>query len=266
MAWRYDRLNRFRAIRSFCEEYIPSASTVLIDQGNGVTLTMACDCHIVASYSASNGVQDLGERRKDLSRMLDRRTKWSRRRELLDRYEITHVLAYGHSVRWTRGRVKAYWRGQDSVFVELAEDLDRTTPLPPRGPDSAFRIGARNLGVRQRIGNALAELGDREAALTEFEHTAQKYGKSAKGQYGLANALSKAGDLRAAVRAYRKAMKLKPKAANIHYGLASTLIKLGRTSEAVDQYRETLRFKPDHARARQELAAALEALDDPGTH
>ncbi len=197
--------------------------------------------------------------------MLKRSTKWKRRRELLDKYGITHVLAYGPSVRWARGRVKAYWRGKDGVFVELADDLDRTTVLPPRGPDSPFRIGAHNLDARHRIGNALAELGDREGALGEFRKTAKKYGKSGKAQYGLANALAKAGDLHAAVGAYRQAIKLKPKAAKFHYGYANTLTKLGRTSEAVDEYRETLRLKPDHASARQALAAALEALGDSNT-
>lgn len=263
--WRSDRMNRFRAIRTFCEENIPPGSNVLIDQGNGVTLAMACDCHIVASYSASNGVPDLAQRRKDLSQMLNRKTPWNRRRELLDKYGITHVLSYSPSVRWARGRVKAYWRGEDGVFVELADDLDSTTVLPPRGPDSAFRIGVRNLNARLRIANALADIGARESALAEFQQSAKKYGKSAKAQYKFANALAKAGDLHAAMDSYRRAIKLKPKAAYIRYSYANTLIKLGHTSEAVDEYREALRLQPEHARASKALAAALKALGDSGT-
>jgi len=264
--WRRDRLDRFRATRAFCDEHIPAGSSVLIDEGNGVTLAMACDCHIIASYSASNGVVDLAERRDDLGRLLQpaSKTDWPARRRLLEKYNITHVLAYGWPIEWARGRVSRYWCGGDGVFLELADDLDSARIDAARGPDSDFRLGAGNLAAKRRVADILLDLGETSAGVEAFEGMAKRYGKSAKTQLQYGDVLVKAGDLSGAVEVFRRAVELQPRSGVIHYRLASALSELGRVEEAYDEYERAARLAPEHVRAQRDLGFAALQLRRPG--
>lgn len=99
-------LKMTEVVLSFCQDRLPDGETVLIEDQQGMVLTMVHDCHIVAPKRGGNGVMDLAQRRVDLNLMLDPETPWETRRELLRKYDITYFFPAVAPVDWVRGHLK----------------------------------------------------------------------------------------------------------------------------------------------------------------
>jgi hypothetical protein len=101
--------------------HVPAGSTVLVRAANAAGVVAAYDCHVVASNTASNGVVDQAQRRKDLARMLARKTPWPRRRALLRQYGVTHYVAVrGETLHpWLERAGTQAWQGQGLLLIAL---------------------------------------------------------------------------------------------------------------------------------------------------
>ena len=76
--------------------------------------------------------------------------------------------------------------------------------------------------------------------------------------YLLGNALADRGQIDEAIRQYQEAIRLQPGYAEYHYNLGSVLARSGQTGEAIRQLQEALRLQPDNVMARLNLGNALD--------
>ena len=102
-------------------QHVPSGSTVLTKAYVAAGVVALHDCHVVASDTASNGVLDQKQRRKDLKRMLAGATPLDERRALLRKYEITHYLAIqGETLHpWLERLGTQAWQGAGVLLIAL---------------------------------------------------------------------------------------------------------------------------------------------------
>ncbi len=89
---RFANINRTRRGLALVAKHVPAGETVLCEIGASVLLVMLHDIHVVVSKSSSNGVPDLGQRHRDLDRMLNADTPWPERSVLLRKYGIHYLV------------------------------------------------------------------------------------------------------------------------------------------------------------------------------
>jgi tetratricopeptide (TPR) repeat protein len=162
-----------------------------------------------------------------------------------------------------------------------------------KGLELAGDNGALESVLRQQLGTALYQLGDRQQALTEFRRAASADPRSSKAQYSLGVMLEAGGDIAQALEHYAAAvraepgyvdarlqraklleqtgrvqealvefdaiLKRDPRIADAALGSAIALARLGRRREAADRLKEAIADHPN----RPDLASALEALRRP---
>lgn len=119
---RHKSLKRYQARRALFEELLPKRETILVSGRHGMNLVMLHNSYIVASISSSLGIPDLGQRRKDLGRMLSKETPWPERRELLRSYDVEYFYQTGKTPAWTDGHTKSIRKKGNTKVIHL--DLD----------------------------------------------------------------------------------------------------------------------------------------------
>lgn len=102
---RHGYLETTRIIRAFTTKHIPRDATVLCTPWQGLVLGMIHDCSSVATERGSNGVPNVGRRRRDLASMLDNDTPWSIRRELFRKYNVRYFLPGRFPTPWVQGHL-----------------------------------------------------------------------------------------------------------------------------------------------------------------
>lgn len=110
-----------RDLSGFLRESLPAGSTVLAALPMARDLVMLTDCFVISSASASNGVTDWVQRRKDLLLLLHKDTPWDQRRELFRKYDARYFFPSA-SADWARGHVKRSWRHGKYILCEMAID------------------------------------------------------------------------------------------------------------------------------------------------
>ena len=119
-----ERIKNVREIRDlsgFLRENLPAGSTVLAALPMARDLVMLTDCFVISSASASNGVSDWVQRRKDLILLLHKDTPWDQRRELFRKYDCRYFFPTA-SADWARGHVKRSWRHGIYILCEMKID------------------------------------------------------------------------------------------------------------------------------------------------
>jgi hypothetical protein len=112
-----------RELSGFLRESLPAGSTVLAALPLARDLVMLTDCFVISSASASNGVSDWVQRRRDLILLLDKNTPWEKRRELFRKYDCRYFFPSA-AADWARGHVKRSWRKGNYILCEMKVDAD----------------------------------------------------------------------------------------------------------------------------------------------
>jgi tetratricopeptide (TPR) repeat protein len=101
---------------------------------------------------------------------------------------------------------------------------------------------------------------DYHSVIGIWADTVAKRPANANARNNLGNALADAGRVEAAVSEYEAALALDPTRPDTHYNLGLSLIALGRPAEAMPSLQEALRLRPDYVAAEATLGDALTDL------
>ncbi len=125
----------------------------------------------------------------------------------------------------------------------------------------ALEAGARPAAAHFLRARALAELGEREAAIAAYRHAIAAQPKLLQAYNNLGNLLSAEGRLDEAIASFRQAVAVKPDYALAWYNLGNALRRRERLAEAIEAYRRALRAKPDYPEVLNNLGNALKEAD-----
>jgi tetratricopeptide (TPR) repeat protein len=100
---------------------------------------------------------------------------------------------------------------------------------------AALNLQPRYLPAKLKLGEALLDTGEIEAAAEIYESILKDHPDTAEAYYGLGRVQWARGDQNSAADKYRKACDLFPSYGAAHYGLALAYHKLGRLSDAKEQ-------------------------------
>jgi len=118
----------------------------------------------------------------------------------------------------------------------------------------------RNADARIDLGGLLAQAGNLDEAVGQFEQSLRIRPANEPAHYSLGLALTQQGKLQEAIQHYQEAVKLKPDYADVHNNLGNLLAQTGKLDEAASQYEQVLRIKPDYAQAQYNLGVVLYKL------
>ena len=131
-------------------------------------------------------------------------------------------------------------------------------PLPAL--QRATQLLPDNAGAHSDLGNALAAVGQMNAALASYRRALALDPRLTAGHSNLGNALRSLGQLDAAVASYRQALALNPDFSEAHNNLGNALLELGQPDGAVASYRRALALNPNFPEAHNNLGNALRDL------
>jgi protein O-GlcNAc transferase len=134
--------------------------------------------------------------------------------------------------------------------------LDRGLPLLERHPEAAALL--------QMLGIAHARLGEFAPAAVLFARMTTVEPGNAVAHLNLGNALRDLGRKEAAVRSYESAVAIAPDMAQAHHYLGNALRDLGRDAEALASFERALALRPGFAAAQGAIGDVLVALGRPG--
>ena len=146
------------------------------------------------------------------------------------------VISASAALTWQQ---LGYWRDNISLFRHTLQITDG------------------NYLINNNLGIALAEKGDLDAAIREYQTALGINPNYADAHYNLGNAFIKKRDPDAAVREYRETLLINPNHADAHYSLGAALANKGDLDAAIREYRVALRLNPNDAKALTNLGVAL---------
>jgi tetratricopeptide (TPR) repeat protein len=187
---------------------------------------------------------------------------------MADRYTYLPVIGLFIIVAWGAADLTRNLRHQKVVLALLAGVvISASTALTWqqlgywRDNISLFRhtlqITDGNYLINNNLGIALAEKGDLDAAIREYQTALGINPNYADAHYNLGNAFIKKKDPDAAVREYRETLLINPNHADAHYSLGAALANKGDLDAAIREYRVALRLNPNDAKALTNLGVAL---------
>ncbi|MHC5022792.1 MAG: 4Fe-4S binding protein [Planctomycetota bacterium] len=116
--------------------------------------------------------------------------------------------------------------------------------------------------AHEMLGGISAALGDRVAAIREYQATLDENPDHVGAHLSLAALLADDGRLADAVAHAQAAVEIQPDAAATHYNLGVLLTAHGRETEAIEQYREALRLNPLDPEIHNNLGFLLVRQDE----
>jgi Flp pilus assembly protein TadD len=116
---------------------------------------------------------------------------------------------------------------------------------------------SRNNVAQNRLGKALADRGQADAAIAHYRKALEIKPDDAEAHDNLGNALAGRGQVDLAIAHYRKALEIQPDDAEAHNNLGVALAGRGQVDLAIAHYRKALETQPDHIEAHNNLAVAL---------
>ncbi len=175
-----------------------------------------------------------------------------------------------HQYRWS---LEQYRRGN---YLEALQAIDKAITLEPetyayfnmRGLiyraageldlavadfQKVLELNPYFTDAHNNLGATLAEKGDSEAALREFELVLRdpNYPHKQKAYFNLGDLHMARGEARLVVEQYRKAVAIDPNYLRAQYKLGKALQSLGDEAEARRAYQEVIRISPQSDEARE---------------
>ena len=121
----------------------------------------------------------------------------------------------------------------------------------------ALEVTENNYFAHYNLGNARAEKGQSDEAMSQYQEAIRLNPDYAPARYNLGAALDKKGQTDEAIRQYQEVLRLRPDYAIARNNLGNALVSKGQRDEAIRQYQETIRLKPDYPEAHYNLGIAL---------
>ena len=117
----------------------------------------------------------------------------------------------------------------------------------------AFRKGLEinpgDVSLRQRLGTALAQMGDKAGAAAQFEEVIRRDPTQARAHFSLGVLLNEAGQHDEAIARFQNAIQHEPGYVQARIQLAAVLARTGRPGEAVAEYARALAADPSQSEA-----------------
>ncbi len=123
----------------------------------------------------------------------------------------------------------------------------------------AIEVTDNNYVAYESLGEAIAELGQPERAVSFFAEAVRMAPSWAQGQFNYGITLSQIGQTNDAIEHLQAGVKLAPDFPQGRSYLGQTLLKFGKPDDAVQEFTEVLRLQPQSADAHYHLAQALQA-------
>jgi len=120
----------------------------------------------------------------------------------------------------------------------------------------ALRVNERNALAHLMLGSALANEGDRDAAMVHWHRAIEIDPNEYAARMNYATGLCVRGRLDEAITHYQEVVRLKPDFAEAHVNLGVILAEKGRFREATAHFKAALKVRPDYGLARDCLRRA----------
>jgi tetratricopeptide (TPR) repeat protein len=102
------------------------------------------------------------------------------------------------------------------------------------------------------------QLGYWKNSISLYRHTLQITTDNFQINNNLGIALAENGELDAAIKEFQISLEIKPNNANVHDNLGVALIRKGELNEAIMEFLEALRLNPDYKNAQNNLNFVIE--------
>jgi Flp pilus assembly protein TadD len=161
------------------------------------------------------------------------------------------LTLFEHALKVTANNYLAH----DSLGNALAEQgkLDQAITHY----NAALRINPNSLNTHNNLGVAFLEGGDIDKAITHYYAALRLKSDSAETHNNLGVALFSLGQLDKAIGHYLTAIKLDPHFSKAYNNLGNVLFQKGKLDEAIIQYHKALEIKTNYPEAHNNLGAAL---------
>jgi tetratricopeptide (TPR) repeat protein len=124
----------------------------------------------------------------------------------------------------------------------------------------ALQYTSGNYVMHNNLGICLADEGDFDGAIAEFEKALAIAPNYKRSQYNLGNSLLAKGEIKASIKHYQEALRIDPGYVKARYNLGIALMYAGRHDESISQYYEVLKLSPNFEDARKLLGIQLACL------
>jgi tetratricopeptide (TPR) repeat protein len=112
-----------------------------------------------------------------------------------------------------------------------------------------LEINPNDVSLRQRLGTALAQMGDKAGAAAQFEEVIRRDPAQARAHFSLGVLLNEAGQYDQAIARFQSAIQHEPGYVQARVQLAGVLARAGRPGEAVAEYARALETDPSQSEA-----------------
>ena len=160
---------------------------------------------------------------------------WSQRKVILALLSIG-VISASAVTTWLQ---LGYWKDNISLYHHT------------------LQVTTGNYPIFNNYGAALADQGNVDEAMRQYENALRVWPKSALAHVNLGVALANQGKFSEAIHHYNEALRLIPDYALAHGNLGRAQASLGRTDEAIAHYKEALRIDPSFADIHLNLGILL---------
>lgn len=146
------------------------------------------------------------------------------------------VIAASAALTWSQS---GYWRDDISLYRHT------------------LQVTSGNYLIVYNLGHALAEQGDLDGAIQEYQEALRIKPDYAKAHSSLGIAFTQKGNLDAAIHEYQEALRINPYDAQSHSNLGIAFAQKGDLDSAIHAFQEALRINTDYLDAHNNLEFAL---------
>jgi protein O-mannosyl-transferase len=190
-----------------------------------------------------------------------------------DRYTYLPQIGLVVALAWSAAAIVARWPrclrlcqvgGVAVVLILMACAWQQTTYWHDSKTlwTHTLACTSNNALAHQGFGITLAEAGQRDDAVAEFETALTIQPNLTAARLNLAKCLEHQGKVDRTITEYRRVVQELPDLPSVRNSLATLLARRGETIEAVSQWREVVRLQPNNLRVLNELAWALATSSD----
>jgi tetratricopeptide (TPR) repeat protein len=120
-----------------------------------------------------------------------------------------------------------------------------------------LQITTGNYLINNNLGIALADNGDLDAAIREFQAAIGINPNYANAHYNLGNAFCRTRNMDAAIQEFQEAIRINPNDAMAHINLGAAFASRGNLDAAIQEFQEGLRINPNDLKAQTNLGIAI---------